>query len=109
MGEKRKQWKPEEIAAIMKRHIMDGVEVSKVCEEFGCHASQVLRWKRQMVDGSATLFDRKKQRSRELEKAKERGDELEQKLKQKNEVLAELMAEHVFLKKARGDGSGKSG
>lgn len=102
MGEKRKQWKAEQIAEVMRRHLMDGVEVSKLCEEFGCHASQVLRWKRQLIDGAAKVFDRRPAQARELEKAKERGELLEKKLQEKNEVLAELMAEHVLLKKTPG-------
>ncbi len=37
MGEtrKKKRWSPEEIAAILKRVLLDRAEVSKLCEEAG--------------------------------------------------------------------------
>jgi transposase-like protein len=106
---KRKRWTGEEIVAVIRRHLVDKVELSKLCEETGCCPSQVFRWEKQFFEGGAKVFDRKPEESRAIQRAEQRADDLEQKLRQKNEVLAELMIEHVILKKKAGDPSGSSG
>jgi transposase-like protein len=107
--QKRKRWTGEEIVAVIRRHLVDKVELSKLCEEAGCCPSQVFRWEKQFFDAGAHVFDRKPAESREIIKFQQRAEELEKKLQQKNEVLAELMIEHVILKKKTGGASGTSG
>ena len=105
MGEarKKKRWSPEEIARILKRVLLDRVEVSKVCEEAGCCPSQVYRWQKQLFDGAAAVFNRRNGSApMELKAAKARADELEKRLQRKHEVLSELVEEHVRLKKSLG-------
>jgi transposase-like protein len=75
----------------------------------GCHPSQVLRWEKQFFEGGAKVFDRKAAESREIQKVEQRAEELEKKLRRKDEVLAELMEEHVALKKTAGGPSGADG
>jgi transposase-like protein len=60
MGEARKKrrWKPEEIARVLRRVHLDRVEVSKVCEETGCCPSQVYRWQKELFDQSGLVFER---------------------------------------------------
>lgn len=103
MGEKRKQWTPDEIAAILRRVLKDKAEVTEVCKEFGCCPSQVFRWQEQLLSGAGQVFKRSKKQSQREAKAEKRGKELEEKLNKKNEVLAKLMEAHVLLKKELGD------
>jgi transposase-like protein len=105
----RKRWTGEEIVAIIRRHLVDKVELSKLCEETGCCPSQVFRWEKQFFEGGAKVFDRKPAETREVLKLQQRAEELEKKLRRKDEVLAELMIEHVALKKTSGGPSGASG
>jgi transposase-like protein len=58
MGEARKKrrWKPEEIAAILRRVHLDRVEVSTVCEETGCCPSRVYRRQKQLFDQGGQVF-----------------------------------------------------
>jgi len=107
--QKRKRWTGEEIVAVIRRYLVDKVELSKLCEEMGCCPSQVFRWEKQFFDAGAQVFDRKPADSREIAKSQQRAEDLEKKLQQKNEVLAELMIEHVILKKKTGDTSGTGG
>lgn len=105
MGEtrKKKRWSPEEIAAILRRVLVDKVEVSAVCEETGSCPSQVYRWQKQLFDGAAAVFNRRNGSApRELKAARARADELEKRLQRKHEVLSELVEEHVRLKKSLG-------
>ncbi len=106
MGEtrKKKRWSPEEIAAIMRRVLVDRVEVSKVCEEAGCCPSQVYRWQKQLFDQGASVFERTNGRpDKKLKAADAKAAKLEAKLRRKDEVLSELMEEHLRTKKALGD------
>jgi transposase len=108
MGEekRRKRWGPEEIARVLRRYLVEKVELSKVCEEAGCCPSQVCRWQKTLFDGAAATFSRRNgSPDRELKAAKARASELEEKLQRKHEVLSELMEEHVRLKKSLGEGS----
>lgn len=104
MSEERKQWSGEEILAILKRHLVDKVELSKVCEEAGAHPSQFYRWQAMLFSEGAAVFERKTTgEKRQVVKAQELVATLEKKLQKKNEVLSELMEEHVRLKKSLGE------
>ncbi|MHC5058945.1 MAG: transposase [Planctomycetota bacterium] len=106
MGEvrKKKRWSPEEIASVLKRVLLDRVEVSKVCEEAGCCPSQVYRWQKQLFDQSASVFERTNGRpDRKLRAADAKAAKLEAKLGRKAEVLSELMEERIRLRKSLGD------
>lgn len=43
MGERRKRWSASEIMGTLKRYLVEKVDLSKVCEEFGCVPSQVYK------------------------------------------------------------------
>jgi hypothetical protein len=55
------------------------------------------------------VFERGEKQDRELQEALSRQKELAEKLRRKDEVLAELMEEHVRLKKTNGGTSGGNG
>lgn len=105
MAEKRKRWTGAEIMEVLRRVWVEREEMSKVCEETGCHPSQVYRWQKQLMEGGAKVFERSEKEDRALEVAKRREEELAQKLRRKDEVLAELMEEHVRLKNKTGESS----
>lgn len=105
MSEKRRQWSGEQILAILKRHLVDKVELSKICEEEKVSPSQVYRWEAMLFTEAAPIFKRKNgdPERRERIEALEKIAAMEEKLQKKNEVLSELMEEHVKLKKELGE------
>jgi len=104
MGEKRKHRTGAEILAILKRHHVDKEPVSKICDEAGIAASQFYRWQAQLFTDGAAVFERKSHQDRRQRLAeRERLAMLEEKLQKKNEVVAELMEEHIKLKKSLGE------
>lgn len=105
MSEKRRQWTGEQILAILKRHLVEKVELSKICEEEQIQPSQFYRWQAQLFAEGAAVFQRKNGHGerREHLDALERIAGLEEKISKKNEVLSELMEEHVKLKKELGE------
>lgn len=105
MSDKRRQWTGEQILLLLKRHLVDKVELSKICEEEKIQPSQFYRWQAQLFAEGAAVFQRKNgqgERKQRVE-AREKIAGLEEKLQKKNEVLSELMEEHVNLKKELGE------
>lgn len=100
---KPKHHTPEDKVAILRRHLIDKVPVSNLCEECGVHPTVFCRWLKQFFENGAAAFGPAPRASKEVEARDERIAALEAKLKRKDEVLAELMEEHVALKKSLGE------
>jgi transposase-like protein len=104
--EQRKQITGQEKLAVLKQYLVDRVPISKLCEEHGLAPSQIYYWQSQLFESGASVFDRGKgqRQARKVDDAKDRQiAELREKLVKKNEVVAELMEEHVQLKKELGE------
>ena len=101
MSRKRKNYTPEEKVSILKKHLLEKVPVSDLCDQHGLHPTVFHRWLKEFFENGAMAFQqRSDSRTRKLEKKLSR---LEGKLAKKNEVLSELMEEHVNLKKTLGE------
>jgi transposase len=100
MSTKRKHYSPQEKVAVLKRHLVEKVPVSDLCDEHGLHPTVFYRWQKEFFEKGAVAFsDTRDPRSAKLEK---KVSELEDKLSRKHEVLSELMEEHIALKKRLG-------
>jgi len=102
MSRKRKHYTPEEKVAILRRHLVEKVPVSDLCDELGLNPTVFYTWQKQFFENGAAAFQHRGKRSRGTPEAA-KIKKLEAKLTQKNEVLAELMQEHVQLKKELGE------
>jgi transposase-like protein len=101
MSKKRKYYTPEEKVLILKKHLIENVPVSDICDQDGLHPTVFYRWQKQLFENGFLAFKNQKDaRSSKLEK---KVSELEEKLIKKNEVVSELMEEHVALKKSLGE------
>jgi len=92
--------------AILRRHLVEKVPVSDLCEEHGLHPTVFYRWQKDWFEQGAMVFDAPKNRARNgraEDAAAKRITALEEKLRRKDEVLGELMEEHVALKKTLGE------
>jgi len=102
----RKYLAPEQKVATVRRHLLEKVPVSDLCDEFGMHATQYYSWQKQLFENAAPAFDRRTNKAnqrRQQDAATRRISQLEEKLATKNEVIAELMEENVRAKKANGE------
>lgn len=102
MVRKRKNYTPEEKVVILKRHLVEKVPVSDLCDELGLNPNVFYNWQRQLFENGSAAFQRKGKGAGPSSEAKKL-EKLEAKLTQKNEVLAELMQEHIQLKKDLGE------
>ncbi len=101
MNKTRKYPAADEKAVVRKRYLVEKVPMSDLCDEYGLQPSQIYRWQKQLFENAATAFRRTNKRA---EDAKDRKiAALEEKLVKNNEVVAELLEEHVQLKKEIGE------
>lgn len=101
MRKKRVNYTPPEKVAILKRHLLEKVLVSDLCDEIDIHPTQFYRWQKEFFENGAAAFEHKNARRSDAKERKIAA--LEEKLVRKNEVLSELMEEHIALKKSLGD------
>jgi transposase-like protein len=103
---KRKHLTPEQKVAIIRRHLLEKVPVSDLCDEYGIHATQYYAWQKQFFENGSVAFERKTNKANARRQQDAQGKQIEQlqdKLQKKNEVVAELLEEHVQLKKELGE------
>lgn len=101
MDKQRRHFTSEDKVKALRRHLVEKVPVSDLCEELRIQPTQFYRWQQIFFENGTAAFDR-------LAKARPSADQeriaaLEQKLNRKHEVLSELMEEHVALKKSLGE------
>ena len=100
MRKQRKNYTGQEKVFILKRHLVDQVAVSDLCDEYALQPTVFYRWQKEFFENGAAAFEKTNSRQKKAEQ--KRIEQLEVKLQTKNEVLSELMEEHVQLKKERG-------
>ena len=103
----KKQYTAEEKVAILRRPRIERVTGPDLCDEYHLHPTVFYRWLKQFFDNGAVSFAPSERPSRREEAQRQRIEALEAKLQWKDEVLAELMEEHVALKKSWGDLEGQ--
>ena len=96
MRKARKHYTAEEKVAILRRHLLDKEPVSTLCDV----AADGVRWQKEFFENAATFQTNNRSR---CQPEQERIARLEKKIQTKDEVLAELMAEHIALKKSLGE------
>jgi len=103
MNSERRHLNPQEKIAALKRHLLEGVPVSTICDELGIAPTVFYRWQKELFENGHTLFENGRA-AKAVDNAKdEKIQKLEAKLQRKNEVMAELMEAHTQLKKDLGE------
>ncbi len=110
--QQRRHFSPPEKVAILRRHFLEKTPVSELCEELGIQPSLFYVWQKLFFENGAAAFESKANGRgvRRAEEGKERRMAfLEAKLQRKDEVIAELMEDHVRLKKELGESKKAAG
>jgi transposase len=104
MNKSRRQFTPEEKVAVLREHLLEHVPISELCERHGLQPSLFYLWQRAFFENGAAAFAGNGRRAKKAESFQQQKIErLQAKLQRKDEVLAELMEEHVQLKKSLGE------
>ena len=90
---KRKKWTAAEKLRIVLTSMQPGVEVSELCRREGINPTQFYEWKKKLLGSATEVFDRKAPRN---DADRER---LERELARMKNVVAEITAENLELKK----------
>lgn len=99
----RMQYSGKEKIKILRKHLIEKVAVSEICDEYKIAVSVFYKWQGQLFEQGDKVFsqtnNREKTKPSQLE---QKVVALEEKLIRKAEVLSELMEEHIKLKKNLG-------
>jgi transposase-like protein len=103
MARQRRSFTPEQKVALLRLHLLEKKPISDLCEEHQLSVNLFYLWQKQFFENGAAAFANSGKRLKASQDAKDRKiATLEDKLQRKNEVLSELMEEHVGLKKELG-------
>ena len=104
MSQTRRHFTPDQKAQIVRRHLVGKKPISYLADEFGLQPSQLHNWVKLVLDQAVKAFQPRPGRPPRVEQLKgQKIERLQEKLVQKNEVIAELMQEHVKLIKELGE------
>jgi transposase len=102
MNKTRRHFSGPEKVAILKRHLLEKVPVSDLCDQLDIAPNQFYRWQQEFFENGHAAFENGR-KSRTIEDANVRKiEQLEAKLVRKNEVMAELMEALTEEKKRNG-------
>ena len=103
MNKQRRHFADHEKVAILKRHLVEKVPVSDLCDQLDIYPNQFYDWLKKFFENGHLAFanGRKGKAVEDAQQAKI--EQLEAKLVRKNEVMAELMEAHTELKKSLGE------
>ena len=104
MPRERRNFSGAEKMAILREHLVEKVPISQVCETHGIQPTLFYLWQKKLFEGGAAVFEQPRAKSSRQQVAEQRRIEaLEAKIRYKDEVLAELMGDHIALKKSLGE------
>jgi transposase-like protein len=101
MTKKKKRYSAEQKVIILKRHLVDRIAVSDLCDEYYISPTIFYRWQKQFFEKGAIALETN-YKNKEAKKDRHI-KELTQKIQNKNEVVSELMEAHLRLKKSLGE------
>ena len=101
MKKERRHFSPKEKVAVLRRHFLENVPISNLCDEYGIHPTIFYRWQKEFFEKGEAAFERNSDtHTKALDKKIAR---LEEKITYKDGVIAEIMQDYVQLKKNLGE------
>jgi transposase len=103
MKNSRRNFTPEQKVNILREHLIERVAVSDVCDKHHIHPTLFYQWQKTFFEKGTAAFESGRSPSRVVGHQERKLLALESKLTMRTEALAELMEEHVRLKKSLGE------
>lgn len=101
---KRRTYRADQKLAVVRRHLLEGVAVSDLCDELDIKPTQYYGWQKQLFENGELAFERRNGKNRQQPNREQKKiAALEEKIQRRDEVVAELLQEHVQLKKEVGE------
>ena len=102
MRAERRQFTAAQKLGILREHLIDKHPISDVCQKHQIQPTLFYLWQKKLFENGALALEAPAANTRQQNEQARKVEALEAKIQQKNEVLAELMGEHVELKKSLG-------
>ena len=101
----RRKFSAQQKVQILRQHLVEKVPISEVCEKNGIQPTQFYQWQKVFFENGAAAFEKSSDKRNGIlnNKLAQKLSRLESKLANKDEVIAEIMADHVRLKKNLGE------
>jgi len=104
MKTSRRKFSANEKVNIIRKHLIEKVPISQVCDQYDIKPTQFYQWQKQLFENGPTAFEKdmgnlKDRQCRNLER---KVSNLESKLANKDGVIAELVEHNIDLKKKHG-------
>jgi transposase-like protein len=101
MRKPRKNYTPVEKVSILRSHLIDHVPVSDLCDKHQLSPTLFYQWQKQFFENGPAAFERKNVAPEgHLQRTIAA---LRDKLRRKDEVVSELMEQHIKLEKELGE------
>ena len=100
----RRQFSPPEKVQIVRLPLLEHKPISEICDQYQINPTLFYRWQKDLFDHGTAAFERAENGSadRTTQKLQKENSQLKAKLASKDEVISEIMAEQVRLKKTLG-------
>ena len=105
MANKRKRFSPEEKVRLLRLHLIEKEPISDICDRHGLNPNVFYQWQKTFFENGSAAFDKTGpgRKDNQTKKLENKISKLQTKLVNKDEVIAEIMASHVQLKKSLGE------
>lgn len=105
MKTKRKRFTAVEKVGLLRLHFLEKQPVSDLCDEYGVNPNMFYRWQKQFFENGAAAFDSPAngRQGHQVKTLDQKISRLQARLANRDEVIAEIMASHVQLKKSLGE------
>lgn len=103
MSKERRHFTPEDKIKILREHLLDDVPISQVCEKHQIQPTLFYLWQKTLFENGGAAFQVRRGPGARADAGQKKIEKLEAKLQRKDEVMAELLTEHILLKKSLGE------
>ena len=105
MAKKYKKYSPEGKVRLLRLHLIEKEPVSDICDRYGLHPNVFYKWQKLFFENGSAAFAQigKGHKNGPSKKLENKISQLQAKLSSKDEVIAEIMASHIELKKSLGE------
>jgi len=102
----RRQLSGSEKMQILRLHLLEHKPISEVCQQYDLNPNLFYRWQQELFEHGVAAFERTNHgvEDRAAQRLQKENAQLKARLASKDEVIAEIMAEQVRLKKTLGLG-----
>jgi transposase len=97
MSKKRQYFSAEQTVVAIRKHLLEQTPVSDICDDLNITRNLFYRWQKEFCENACRAFT--KDGDSNLKKAEKENSLLKATTSQKNDLIAELVAENINLKK----------